>query len=367
MPEMTRPSGQWPLAARLHFIDTLKAVAAQFIVWHHFASYGPLATLTAPLFPQALFWLHEHARLAVHAFLAISGYLTARHLAQMETFGWQALGRELLRRYVRLGGPYLALLLLAIAANMLADRWSDHPVVAPPPTWPQVLAHVVFLQDLLGHPALSAGVWYVAIDFHLFLLALGIWLLAHAGAPRLGLAAEPLAQSLFTLLALAARFWFNLNPDYDTLAPYFCGSYFAGMVGYWAALRRAAWPMVAWVAAVVASEILAWRPRLVIATITACALLLAAERRRLQWPASRMFAYLGRTSFSLFLIHFPIYLLVSAWLDQWALSPVQAALGILLAWILSLLAADLLYRTVERPCLALAERLSWRRSRSVRG
>jgi hypothetical protein len=38
----------------------------------------------------------------------------------------------------------------------------------------QIIAHIFLLQDILGFDALSAGIWYVAIDFQLFVLLLGI-------------------------------------------------------------------------------------------------------------------------------------------------------------------------------------------------
>ena len=45
------------------------------------------------------------------------------------------------------------------------------------PTLPQVVAHAFLLQSILGYEGLSAGVWYIAIDFPVFALLLGtLWL-----------------------------------------------------------------------------------------------------------------------------------------------------------------------------------------------
>lgn len=345
----------------LGFVDLLRAGAAQFIVWHHFASYGPLADAAAALFPAVLEWLHDHARLAVHAFLALGGFLTARHLDRLERPGWRGYARELARRYVRLGGPYLALLAIAVGANALAGQWIDHPVISPPPTVSQVLAHLAFLQDLLEQPALSTGVWYVAIDFQLFALALALWWLAHAAAPRCGLPARSAAMASLAVLGCGAVLWFNRDPGLDHLAVYFFGSYYCGMVAWWAVGKRVAWPLLAWVSVVMLAEWLAWRARLVVGCATGLALLAA-----LAWcrsPAAstrpwRVVGYLGRTSFSLFLVHFPVYLLVSAWLGRTPVTAETAVMGMLAAWALSLLCADLLYRTVELPSLSLSQRLS---------
>ena len=345
----------------LRFIDLLRAIAAQCIVWHHFATYGPLAESMGALFPDVLAWLHEHARLAVHAFLAVGGFLTARHLQRVQPGDFRRFTRELAQRYVRVGGPYLVLLAIAIVANALAGQWLDHPVIAPPPTLSQVFAHVLLLQDLTGHSALSTGLWYVAIDFQLFALSLAIWWLAHAAVRGRARAARQLGFTTLAALACGSVVWFNRNPDLDALAPYFFGSYFCGMAARWAIGRRAAWPMLAWVAVVVFAEWLAWRTRLLLACGTGLALLLAAAwHRQPRSPAwrQRMVEYLGRTSFSLFLIHFPVYLLASAWLARSPLAPATAALGMLAAWCASLLCADVLYRAVEYPCLSLSRRLA---------
>ena len=350
--------------AHLRFIDLLRAVAAQCIVWHHFASYGPLADSVGSVFPEILAWLHEHARLAVHAFLAVGGFLTARHLQRANPDGTHSLMRELAQRYVRLCGPYLALIAIAIVANALAGQWLDHPVIAPPPTLSQVLAHVLLLQDLTGHSALSTGLWYIAIDFQLFVLSLSIWWLTHAVLEGRTPTARKIALVAYGALACGSVVWFNRNPDLDALAPYFFGSYFCGMVACWAIGKRAAWPMLAWVMVVLFAEWLAWRARLLVACLTGLALLLAAiwhrsapERARRQ----RWIDYLGRTSFSLFLIHFPVYLLASAWLARTPVQPGVAALGMLAAWCASMLCADLLYRTVEHPCLRFSKRLALQR------
>jgi hypothetical protein len=53
----------------------------------------------------------------------------------------------------------------------------EHESISAAPDLGQLLAHVLLLHDLLDQEALSAGVWYVAIDFQLFALAiLLLWL-----------------------------------------------------------------------------------------------------------------------------------------------------------------------------------------------
>ncbi len=102
----------------------------------------------------------------------ISGFVhVARHVAanlERPPRGW-----FIVRRYCRLGLPYLGAIALAVAACASARGWLSESVIGPPPTIARVLAHVVFLQDILGYDSLSAGLWFVCIDFQLGLIYVG--------------------------------------------------------------------------------------------------------------------------------------------------------------------------------------------------
>ena len=61
-----RPPSQFGL------INLLKAGAAQLIVLHHLAFYGPMADHVRPMLPALISWLGDSARIAVQAFLVLS-------------------------------------------------------------------------------------------------------------------------------------------------------------------------------------------------------------------------------------------------------------------------------------------------------
>ena len=62
-------------------INCLKAGAAQLIVLHHLAFYGPMSDQALPLMPALIEWLDKHGRLAVQVFLVIGGFLAAKSLS----------------------------------------------------------------------------------------------------------------------------------------------------------------------------------------------------------------------------------------------------------------------------------------------
>lgn len=158
----------WPIGPspgeRQRFLDLLRAVAAQLIVWHHLAFYGPLSDRAWPLPPRLFSWLHAHGRMAVQIFLVVGGFVAAQHLGRLGHVRWRDVGLEISRRYRRVGGPCLVVLAFAVCANALADHWIEHRSISAPPTVAQVLAHLACAQDVLGFEALSAGLWYLSVD-----------------------------------------------------------------------------------------------------------------------------------------------------------------------------------------------------------
>ena len=345
MSHAARPIPAAVASGRLQFIDMLRALASHLLVWHHLAFDGPLADQACPLAPVLLGWLGDPARMVVQVFLVIGGFVAAQHLARVHKASWRRFCTEIVQRYYRIGVPYLAALLLAVCANALASLWMDHQSIAAPPSLAQLVAHALFLQDILRYESLSAGIWYLAVDFQLFVLTLAVAMLSMHAVSRNGGgkpdAALAWTQRILTVLATASLFWFNRDPAFDCWGVYYLGSYFLGMLVQWKISSRLPgrllWGYLGLVAVAVAVD---WRPRLVVAAVTAVLILLAAQGNRLQhWPKSRVVGYLGRISFSLFLVHFPVCLVVKAWLSRWELTPPQALAGMVAAWVGSVMMA----------------------------
>jgi len=350
---------------RSPWIDVLKGSACMAIVWHHLSVYGPLSDTVRPFAPALMAWLYDYARMAVQIFLVVGGYLAAASLAPTGLARFESAASQIGRRFVRLAVPYAAALLTAVAAAALVRPWLDDVSVPEAPHLAQLLANALMLQDVLGQPALSAGVWYVAIDFQLFSMAV-LWL---ALARRIGRSpGAALAWGQVGVLGLcAASLWFfNLHSALDVWGIYFFGSYGLGMATYWAA--RSARP-TRWFAllAVLGALALAveFRPRLALALATAALLAWLAlgsmqARSSFAERAALPLAWVGQRSYSVFLVHFPVCLAVNAAFST--LWPGQAwvhALGLCVAFGASILAGYLLYEKVERPGATTVRALRW--------
>jgi peptidoglycan/LPS O-acetylase OafA/YrhL len=348
-----------PSERRLPLLDAVKGLACLLIVGHHFSRYGPLPESAALLAPRAFDWLAQHGRLAVQVFLVLAGFLAAGSLAPDGRPRVDRLLSRVFQRYARLAAPYLVALTFSVLVAALARPWLDDEAVPGPPQIAQLIAHGLLLQDLLGYEALSTGVWYVAIDFQLFALALAA--IAASDALRRRWAMRPenarrLTAGLLLALLVASLAVFNRNAALDVTALYFFGAYGLGMFVFWIgrATRRGVWGFAVLALALLGAAALAldWRSRIAIALATALAVAVVQRFDGLEpaaWPAlGRPLAWLGRISYSLFLIHFPMLLLVSAAVSRGAaVAPWVGLGGLLAALALSIGAAVALYKGVE--------------------
>jgi peptidoglycan/LPS O-acetylase OafA/YrhL len=339
---------------RLPFLDFMRAIASQCIVLHHLVFYGPLPERAQVALPALFDWLYDNARMAVQVFFVLGGFFTSRGLTKYKYLTAKSAAAAVWSRYRRIGIPYLVTLAIAVAANEVARLWMDHEAISGRPSVLQLLAHAAFLHDVLGFQALTAGIWYLAVDFQLFLLTLALYWVAQAWFCRQNQAAKNDAHAvlirLMSPLALASLFWFNRDAQYDTWAIYFAGSYFLGVLSQAVIERGMAvrWGAL-YLATVVAAGLVDPRPRLLVAAATAALVYVAARTRLLYtWPKNVGINYLGRTSYSLFLIHFPVLLVVNAWSSRYlAMSTSTALCGLAAAYVLSCLAGIGFYHAVE--------------------
>ena len=341
-------------------LDAAKGIACLFIVGHHLCRYGPLPEGAALLAPALVGWLGQDGRLAVQVFLVIAGFLAAASLAPEGVLRTQqSAWKRIWQRYARLAMPYLAALCFAVLVAAALRPWFDDDAVPAAPGFAQLLAHGLLLQDLLGYEALSTGVWYVAIDFQLFVLALALIVMAEWLQRRWQLSAEGalwLTGALVLALAAASLALFNLKSELDSTAIYFFGAYGLGMLAFWIGRtpEGSRWSMAFALLAVLGASALLWewRSRIAIAVIVALTLALAQRRGWLGAPpallSARPLLWLGRISYSLFLIHFPVILLVNAVVARLGPhSPWIDVLGMAAAVALAIAAAALLHRWVE--------------------
>lgn len=332
-------------------VDLLKAFASQIIVMHHLLLYTPMSRPLQSKWPMLLGFVANEGRYVVQIFLVIGGFLASQSLFNMLEKGrLVAMWPLFKKRFLRLAKPFWVAIAVAVALSWLGGHIAVHDEISGLPSFTQVLAHVFLLHDIVGVQALSAGVWYVAIDLQLFAM-LGLF-----GWASQRFATEKQVQPGFVLLlvasamATASLWWWNLHAGHDEWAWYFFGAYGLGVIACWAQRENKVLVGSLVVFALLAIALaIEWRERLLLTGMTALLLMNSARIERFvalltQGPVR----WLGDISYSVFLIHYGIAVFASSVVIAFGLESFEAMLlAFLLTWVASVVAGWGLYRVVE--------------------
>jgi peptidoglycan/LPS O-acetylase OafA/YrhL len=355
------------VAGRSWLLDTFKGLGCLLIVVHHLAFYGPMADVVAKGWPDLMQWLADHGRLAVQVFLVCGGYLSASSLARLGPLAGRRCLDLSVRRYWRLAIPLLAALSLTVLVSEWLRPWFNHDSLSPAPEIGQALAHVFFVQHLWGMDGLSAGVWYAAVDLQLYVSALLLaWFAPYAQTRWPRLSSQTWSCIFWFALVSASLWWWNRQSDLDDLNVYFLGAYGLGWLA--CSMRQAHRPWRGAAALVLLGGVAWWlEPRWQVAT--ACSVAVCLTLAPAAWleaqedavgPLRGAMAWLSRVSYSVFVVHFAVSLVVNATVARWWPADGMAnALGMLLALALSVLAGAWLYERVEKPAATAGRWLFW--------
>ena len=344
-------------------IDSLKVFAALLIIFHHLSSYGQIAQDARTVLPGLMTWLFEYGRYAVQIFLVMAGYLAAQSLTRYANVKFSANGllKAILNRYLRLFAPYTAALILTIACAYIARFWVNDEFIGESETLAQFLAHLFFIQGILGLDSISAGAWYIAIDWQLYSV-LAILLISFPGYQAV--------IWVISVLAVASLLFFNRSGLYDAYFIYFIGAYSLGVLAYLGKsfdnqsinrLAKIALTVIGLII-VISSFQQIWL-RNFLAWFVAIALLLWGDKTYPLIESSgssqmlKVVAWGSQRSYCAFLIHFALILLANTLYIASGLHTHESgalAITLMLGVVgCSTIAANYLYRWIEVPALRL--------------
>jgi len=346
----------------LFLIDLLKVFAALLIILHHLSSYGQMAADARLVLPSLMTWLFEYGRYAVQVFLVMAGYLATQSLTRLaqKKMGGQHLLHIIINRYLRLFAPYIAALLFTIFCAWVARFWVNDEFVGQSETFIQLIAHLFFLQGILGLDSISAGAWYVAIDWQLYSV-LAILLISFSSHQAL--------IWFLSMVAVSSLLYFNRSAQYESYFIYFIGAYGLGVLAYLAKnfedkkIQRLAQMMLIIIGIIIA--ISSWQAvwlRNYLAWFVALLLLMwgnasypkvATAGAGLKASALRAIAWASPRSYCAFLIHFAFILLANTlyiasgfYLHESGMLAISLMLGVVVC---SSVAANYLYQWIEIP------------------
>jgi peptidoglycan/LPS O-acetylase OafA/YrhL len=306
---------------RLAGLDGIRGLAALYVVMNH------IFERTFPGYPvdNAPFWagVFIYGRFAVVVFIVLSGFSLALSPAR---HGWRldSVSRFAYRRARRILPAYWAALAFSLAVAWL--------VAAPPgqglPGSKSALVNGLLVQNIVGAPSPNRSLWTMAVEAQLYLVFPLLLLMVRRVSGLVMVAGVTLIVATVGIVGphVDRLDTFVIQSAPDLAALFAIGILAAGIVG--ASEARRSWPW-AWLALAAAAPVIAtiwWRGSawtldpsrlfwvdLALGPAIACLLAALATGRPaplLRLLDSRPLRSLGLSSYSLYLIHGPIVIVV---------------------------------------------------------
>jgi len=151
---------------RFTLVHALRGLAALWVVFFHVSTAGHISGLRSQLPSWAdLFFSAGHLGVAI--FFALSGFVITHSVAGASITA-SYIGRFALRRSIRLDPPYWASILFVVVAGYLSAQVKGEGFQFP--TFPQTLAHLFYLQTLLGFPQINWVYWTLTYEIQFYLV-----------------------------------------------------------------------------------------------------------------------------------------------------------------------------------------------------
>jgi peptidoglycan/LPS O-acetylase OafA/YrhL len=319
-------------------IDCLRGIAALAVCCCHLLAIGAWKSTV------------EYGWLGVYVFFVVSGFIVPYSLAR-GGYALAAYPRFLAKRIARLDPPYLVSIALTILLHYISYQFPQFKGQPPHYTVPQVLLHLGYLNSFFGGNWILIVYWTLGIEFQYYLIVGLIY-------PLL-ISKRLLAQA--ALLALCAigmgRYTFPLHVKADQ-GPLIFHYAFVFMLGVLAFRFKI--------------ELIDKRTYLIMATLTAVAAsaccgpvigitsLITSLTIAFVTLRSRVLAWSGSISYSLYLVHYPIGGRVFGIGERLFQSPLLQYAAHVASVLVSILVAYVMYRLVEQPAKRFASRIRLR-------
>lgn len=278
---MNQPDAQRAGKKRIETLDALRGIAALAVAWFHFSgSQGLNDSLIAAT--GAYGWL------GVHVFFVISGFVIPYSLHRAD-YHLRDYGHFLIKRIVRLDPPYIATIIIIIALGYLSPLMPGFHGEQFSVSAQQVLLHVAYINVFFGYPWLNIVFWSLAIEFQYY-LAIGLLfplIASRQWSVRLGtLAGLSLLAFMLPFPAFVFHYLFLFMLGIITFQRH-TGKLNA--LPYWIGFALLVTGLLLTLGAIIAA----------VAAATALAIALVRIK-------SRVLAFFGKISYSLYLLHVPI-------------------------------------------------------------
>ena len=348
---------------RLLLVDGLRGIAAMMVVVQHL--HEAVSDVSGDWIWPELKRLFGMGFLGVDLFFVISGFVISYSVRNYE-HSPAFLLRFGLRRSVRLDPPYwatIAMELLAIKAGLLLFPALNTDV----PSIQKVIANVFYVQNLLGYGDVVPIFWTLCYEVQFYLVLVGTLVLARAARKLWGGAAASTLMFAVAVSAFSASvliFFGPLRvPDGVFLDRWF--QFFLGVLAMKCVAIGRVTPAfaAAWMLVILGASLSDGHSEIGYTTALVSLLLVTAGLMGKMgvWLSGQTIQFLGKISYSLYLLHslvgWRLIKLLAIWNGS-PLTPMRAWVVFALGCLASILSAWVMHRMLEGPALRLCHRIS---------
>lgn len=355
---------------RYRSIDGMRGIAALGVVVYHLS--GNLKPELSQLFPEFINIVFSYGYLGVPVFFVISGFVISLSVKDA-TITADYAGKFILRRSIRLDPTYWASIALAIVLLVFKNQMMGESEVVPSVS--DVLAHMFYLQDLLAiEPVISVVYWTLCLEIQLYLFyLLTVWL-----SQKMAKLLNRDSYMLHALLIIAVGVY-SVLLDYKLLSlsipGLFISSWHYFLMGILVSnvvrkLPYSSYMLIAWIIFEVVLQLGVFTKAYTIAGSLSCLLIFILWKGDLLDTAltSRGFQYLGKLSYTLYLVHPDIgwkTISVGKLILADYMSPLVGGILFIVGIFSSIAFAHLFHLMFEKPSLRLCSKLKTASFREV--
>lgn len=350
---------------RLKFLDALRGIAACLVSCMHFQTL--LYEHSTARLPILLDTLFKDGHAGVNIFFVLSGFVIAYSI-RLQRFSFTYIGLFFLRRSLRLDPPYWVSLFgftaLIALGSLLFNRGGEYV-----PTLREFLLNAFYLQNLFQAKNILPVAWTLCLEiqFYLIFTLMVKWVQDinsrfHLSLFHFGSAASLILFGSLFILSLIQAMPHSFTPITPGLFLPYWHSFFIGCLICWSwlGLIKETW---AWIGCLLigACALISREADLGITLGVALTIFWCSKKEMLQSALDYpLLQYLGRVSYSLYLIHWVVGIKSISFLSYTLGSyfdtiPAWGVIG--LSFSITIGATELFYRFVEKPALNLSKKL----------
>jgi peptidoglycan/LPS O-acetylase OafA/YrhL len=353
---------------RFVLVDALRGIAAFAVLCHHLLFNSSLQVTLWTVFPG---WFAEFCHMGaygVQIFFVLSGFVIAHSLRNVPLTP-RGMGNFMLRRQLRLDLPYWTILALTLVSLVFENHfsWIEHKAM---PGIGAILLNMFYLQNIFGGDQITGVAWTLCLEVQFYILFI-VLLSAGKAMGRTPDRTRAVQAALVGVVGIVSlllpretahtgiiQWW-----TFAAVSPWFIEWWFyfaAGVLCYWAVSTAWLRPWLYGFLGLFAVLSVIQEPRQMFTGWTTAVLLYTAGRmgKLTVWLNWAPLQYLGRISYSLYLSHLLVAVYVLRFGYRLTHTNGPAAIGwFILAGLVAVGAAHLLYLSVERTSVAFAARL----------